>query len=121
MRPVREGLFTDEPRLLGSRCRDCGKHHFPSAPACPYCGGGSDEVALSPTGTLWAWTAVTASPPGYEGDRPFGFGVVELPEGVRVITRLTVADPSGLAFGEPVRMELVPLHDDVVTYAFGPA
>jgi uncharacterized protein len=124
--PVHDGLFTDDG-LLGARCRACGRAHFPRAVDCPYCGGRDvDEVALSPTGTLWAWTAVTAAPPGYRGDVPFGFGVVELPEGVRVITRLTETDPNRLAFGMSMRFGVVPLHQDdegrtVVTYAFGGA
>jgi uncharacterized OB-fold protein len=78
-------------------------------------------VELSPGGTLWAWTAVTAAPPGYEGDVPFGFGVVELPEGVRVITRLTESDPHALQLDQSMRLVLVPLAGDVVTYAFEPA
>jgi uncharacterized OB-fold protein len=83
------------------------------------------EVALSHVGTLWAWTAVTAPPPGYRGSVPFGFGVVELPQGIRVITRLTEADPARLRRGYTMLLEIVPLHQDdhgrpVVTYAFGP-
>ena len=58
-------------------------------------------MELSRQGTLWAWTAVTAPPPGYQGEVPFGIGVVELPEGVRVITRLTESDPGALAEGQP--------------------
>ena len=86
----------------------------------------SERVALSHTGTLWGWTAVTAPPPGYRGDVPFGFGVVELPEGIRVITRVEEPDPARLSFGMPVRFSTVPLHTDdegttVVTYTFVPA
>jgi len=125
-RPVHDGLFTDN-HLIGGRCAVCGRHHFPVASICPYCG--AEDVArveLSETGTLWGWTAVTATPPGYSGDVPFGFGVVELPEGVRVITRLAQPDPARLSFGMPVRFALAPLHTDddgteVVTYTFAPA
>ena len=118
---VHEGLFTtgNDPRLLGSRCADCSGHHFPRHTTCPYCS--SDrvvEVELSPSGQLWAWTAVTAAPPGYTGPVPFGFGVVELPEGVRVITRLTESDPARLEFGQAMRLVVVDLADGVVTYAF---
>src|SRR4051812_49666335 len=120
-RPVHEGLFTDS-HLIGGRCAVCGRHHFPAASICPYCGAGDvARVELSETGTLWGWTAVTAAPPGYGGDVPFGFGVVELPEGVRVITRLTESDPHALALDQPMRLVLTTLHDDVVTYAFEPA
>jgi uncharacterized OB-fold protein len=124
---VREGLFTngDPPALLGSRCRSCGSTHFPRADTCPYCAADDAEpVELPGPGTLWAWTAVTAPPPGYRGEVPFGVGVVELPEGVRVITRLTESDPAVLSAGQSMELHIVPLHrddegNDVVTYAFG--
>jgi uncharacterized protein len=125
---VHEGLFSDgdRPRLLGSRCDACGQHHFPRAETCPYCAApGAHPVELSDTGRLWAWTAVTAAPPGYQGAVPYGFGVVELPEGLRVLGRLTEADPSRLAADQPMRLVIVALHEDeegraVVTYAFSP-
>jgi uncharacterized OB-fold protein len=123
--PVREGLFTGDG-LIGGRCRACNHYHFPRAAGCPYCGGTDvEEATLSTTGLLWGWTAVTAPPPGYAGPVPFGFGIVELPEGVRVITRLGEADPARLAFGMAMRFELVPLDVDeqdrtVVTYSFTP-
>ncbi len=126
---VRDGLFTDTdpPVLLASRCTNCGNVLFPRADACPYCAAEDPEpVELARPGTLWAWTAVTAPPPGYRGEVPFGVGVVELPEGVRVITRLTEGDPATLALGQAMELRVVPLHsdddgNDVVTYAFAPA
>jgi uncharacterized OB-fold protein len=126
---VREGLFSDgtDPSLLGSRCAQCGSHHFPRHDICPYCATEDPEpIPLSARGTLWAWTAVTAPPPGYLGDTPYGIGVVELPEGIRVITRLTESDPAALRSGQAMEMQIVPLHVDddgneIVTYAFGPA
>jgi len=125
---VRDGLFSDAdpPALLGSQCGACGSVLFPRADACTYCATEDPgPVELSGPGTLWAWTAVTAPPPGYRGDVPYGIGVVELPDGVRVITRLTERDPSRLTAGQPMELRIVPLHrdgdgNDVVTYAFAP-
>src|ERR1700728_175516 len=97
---VREGLFTDgdQPALLGSYCASCGAHHFPRHDTCPYCAAEDPApTELSPHGTLWAWTAVTAPPPGYQGQTPYGVGVVELPEGIRVIAQLTESDPDVLS------------------------
>lgn len=129
--PVREGLFTiagdGSARLIGGRCAGCGEHHFPVAAVCPYCSGEDvGRVMLSETGSLWAWTAVTAAPPGYRGEVPFGFGVVELAEGIRVVTRISEVDAARLERGLTMRCEIVPLHvgedgQPVVTYAFAPA
>ena len=126
VRAVHDGLFrTDPPALLGSRCDDCGRHAFPRSTTCPYCGSERvNDVELSPTGTLWGWTTVTAAPPGYHGAVPFGFGIVELPEGVRVITRLAVPEDD-YEPGLQMSLRIVPLHvaDDgtqVETWEFGP-
>jgi uncharacterized OB-fold protein len=126
--PVEAGLFTDggAPALLGSRCTACQAHHFPAHQTCPYCSSdGVEACELSRTGVLWAWTAVTAAPPGYRGEVPYGFGVVELPEGIRVVTRLTEPDPTRLEGGQAMVLAVVPLHVDdegrqVTTFAFAP-
>ncbi len=126
--PIHEGLFAvaDTPHLLGGACLACLRHHFPRSTTCPYCGSDRTEsVDLPSEGRLWAWTAVTAPPPGYRGEVPFGFGVVELPDGLRVLGRLTEADPARLSAGQQMSVVVVPLHADdegrpVVTYAFSP-
>jgi uncharacterized OB-fold protein len=126
---VREGLLADgdPPRLLASRCRACRALEFPRRDACPYCASDDVEaVELSTLARLWAWTAVTTRPPGYRGEVPYGFGVVELPEGLRIVTRLTESDPALLHLGQPMRLVVSTLHVDdecrtVGSYAFEPA
>lgn len=125
---VREGLFAagPPPRLLGSVCDACGLRSFPRAERCGYCGAvGSRPVELPITGHLWAWTAVTTAPPGYRGEVPYGFGVVELDGGPRVVGRLTESDPTKLRVDQPMEVAVVtlPAGDDgrgVMTYAFAP-
>jgi uncharacterized OB-fold protein len=129
-RAISEGLFElhDDGTiaLIGGYSPTSGHHHFPRLDTCPYTGATDIEtVALSADATLWAWTAVTAAPPGYTGRVPFGFGVVELErEQLRVITRLTVADPAALTFGQPMRLvaETLPGEsgEPAVTWAFEP-
>jgi uncharacterized OB-fold protein len=127
---VEQGLISDAgdgPRLIGAACNQCGRQSFPFASTCPWCGApGTTEVALASRGTLWGWTAVTAAPPGYSGVTPFGFGVVELDDGLRVVTRLTESDPSALSFGQAMTLvyDVVGQDDDgndVVTWAFSSA
>ena len=128
MRAITEGLFElhDDGTiaLVGGYSPTSDRHHFPRLDTCPYTGATDIEtVTLSTDATLWAWTAVTAAPPGYAGPVPFGFGVVELErEHLRVITRLTESDPAQLTFGQPMQLvaETLPGEDgEVVTWAFG--
>lgn len=122
--PIADGLFIldgETLRLVGGYSPSSGRHHFPRAPVCPYTGADDvEEVALSDHGRLWAWTAVTVAPPGYDGPVPYGFGIVELPEGLRVVGRIIEADPGRLSEGQPMRVVPETLRD-VVTWAFAPA
>ena len=99
MEPIVEGLFEvdgDAVVLVGGRSRATGHVHFPLSDACPYTGVRDVEpVRLSRAGTVWAATTVRVPPPGYDGQVPYGLGVVELPEGVRVVTRLLGAPTVG--------------------------
>ena len=128
-RPIAPRLFTtdrDGPRLVAARCEPCGRLHFPATETCPYCGEACcRDVPIGPTGRLFLFTVVRSQPPGYRGPLPFGFGVVELPEGLRVVTRLTEARLDALREGLPMRLVVEPLFDDdegtpVLSYAFAP-
>ena len=112
--------------LLGGFSAQSGRHHFPKSALCPFTGADDVEPArLADRGTLWLFTAVTAAPPGYTGPVPYGFGVVELTDGLRVVTRLTEGDPSALEPGMAMRLvaDVVAVDDDgteVVAWAFAP-
>ena len=134
--PVAEGVFTwpsDEPQLIGSRCTSCEIITFPAQGSCPRCAStGMTEHLLARRGRLWAWTTQQFPPPSppYAGPTgpdftPYGVGYVELPDEVRVETRLTESDPSVLRLGMEMELALVPFRtddagNDVVTFAFRP-
>jgi uncharacterized OB-fold protein len=128
-RPVRDGLFRDGgrgPVLIGGSCVTCRRPHFPRAELCPYCSAeGCAERELRGSGRLWLYTAVATAPPGYRGPLPFGFGVVELDDGLRVISRLGESDLARLRPGMPMRLVIDQLYVDddgcgVLSYAFSP-
>ncbi len=134
-RPIEPGLFrigdpeaeAPDIALIGGWSPASGLAHFPLLDTCPYTGVADvEERELSTRGTLWGWTAVTAPPPGYRGQVPYGFGIVELPEGLRVLGRITESDPSRLSFGQPMHLVADALFTDgdsgetVITWAFAP-
>jgi len=115
------------PRLFAGHCADCGGYHFPASETCPYCGAGACAVtAIGARGTLALFTVVNARPPGYLGPLPYGFGVVDLAEGMRVVTRLAESRIERLRAGMAVKLEIAPLFtndagDDVLSFAYAPA
>ena len=128
-RPIAPGLFVDGPdgpRLLAGMCRTCHRAHYPLGPVCPYCAAEAPvEAHVGPAGRLKLFTAVLAKPPGYRGEVPYGFGVVELDGGLEVITRLTEPQLERLHADLPMRLVLETLFTDddgtpVLTYAFAP-
>ncbi len=133
--PISPGLFTwpsDRPRLLGSRCADCGNITFPRADCCPKCGAETlTEIDLESKGTLWTWTSQSfrPKPPYKAGDteetfKPYYVGYVELPGQVMVESRLLVDDETRLKIGMPMELEIVKYREDgdreIMIYAFRP-
>lgn len=116
--PIVGGLFrvdSDGLTLLGGRSQSSGLTHFPLQPVCPYTGADDVEpIDLPRTGELWQCTEVRAAPPGYSGPVPYGLGVVELDDGLRVVGRVKADSPAELAGGTPMTVVA-----DTVTDAHG--
>lgn len=123
----------DEPQLIGGRCGRCAAVTFPFQESCPRCGAdGMDRHLLPRQGTLWTWTTQEFLPkePYSSGEtvetfEPYGVGMVQLGDEVRVEGRLTVSDPSKLRIGMEVELVVVPFRVDddgtvIVMYAFAP-
>ena len=121
----------EQPQLIGSRCPACGATAFPAQARCPKCSAaGMAELTLPRRGTLIAWTTQGFPPgPPYQGPtgsqfEPFGVGLVQLGDIIRVEGRLTESDPAKLEFGMQVELTMIPLTsvdgDEIVTFAFQP-
>jgi len=90
------------------------------------------DLLLPRRGTVVAWTTQGFVPKlPYAGSdtaetfQPFGVGLVQLEDVVRVEGRLTENDPAKLRFGMEVELVMVPFFvdkdgDEVMTFAFAP-
>ena len=131
--PIEPGYFTipadaaEAPHLLGSRCQSCGEHFFPRRPLCARCcHRGTDDVELSPHGTLYTYTYIHV--PLFNSQRAaeggYGVGQIDLPEGPRVQSVLE-GGPGDFQIGMPMDMELETLRknekgQEVVVFRFRP-
>lgn len=120
--PVSEWISTEPPQLRGGRCDTCGGLRFPIARVCAVCQSMQvSAVPLSTTGVIYTFTVVRASPPGYAGAVPYGLGIVELPEGLRIESTITADDLSMIVVGDSVEFELIQLGqgaDAVASFAY---
>jgi len=130
-----EGLFAQTaagPRLLGSRCHGCQTAYFPRSKAChnPDCTGTDmRDAEFGPKGTLWSVALQNYPPPPPaivpEPYSPYAVGLVDMPEGLRVLGRLETDDPQGVAVGGDVELVISALGksesgEDVVSWQWKP-
>ncbi len=90
-KPFWDGTVKHE--LLLPKCQDCGKAHFYPRPICPFCGSKNlDWIKSSGKGKVYSY-AIQYRPliPGLEP--PFVTAIIELDEGVRMMSNLVGVEP----------------------------
>ncbi|MFC1929670.1 Zn-ribbon domain-containing OB-fold protein [Chloroflexota bacterium] len=120
--PITEGLFTwpsEKPQLIGGTCKTCGSYYFPKRsivhkPGC--LNEDVEEVLFSREGKLISYTWQYYQPPppfkSSEPFVPFGLGLVELAEGVRVNGIMTDCKLEDLKMNMDVQLVARKLYDD---------
>jgi uncharacterized OB-fold protein len=95
-------------RLVAQRCAGCGRLRHPPRPMCPHCHSLVAEVAtLSGRGRVYSY-AVLHHPQHPAFDYPLVAVLVDLDEGVRVVSNLTDVAPGDVRIGMPVEAHFVP-------------
>lgn len=79
-----------EDRLLVQRCRACGKHVFYPRAVCPHCTTGElGWVEAAGSGRVHSFTVVHRAPDlTYKDEVPYVVALVDLDEGVRMMSRV---------------------------------
>lgn len=108
--PVLEGFAKDfyegcqRGELLFQRCSDCGAWRHVPRELCPDCGSWNWEwQASSGRGRVFTWTVIErALHPAFAEAVPFAAVVVELEEGVRLLSHVLDCPPDQLEMDMPV-------------------
>lgn len=91
-------------RFMIQRCEACGRHGFAPRVLCKHCG--ADRLAwveASGKGHLYAATTVRQKP---EKGGDYLYAMVELAEGVRMISTVVGTAPEALHIGDRLRAEI---------------
>ena len=106
-----------KPHLLGSRCGVCGKVYFPQQKLCLECleEGTLQGHLLTGQGIVYSFTVVereTLAPKGFQV--PYAYGYIDLPEGVRVLSKIIGWNAAILKINAPVEMVLEEIRQNEV-------
>jgi uncharacterized OB-fold protein len=109
-----------EGRLVTQRCARCGRLQHPPRPMCPSCHGLEQEVLdLAGTGVVYSYS-ILHHPQHPSFDYPVIAALVDLDEGVRILSNLVDIPPEDVRIGLPVQVRFEPTGDDMAVPVFGP-
>jgi len=75
----------NQGKLLGAKCRKCGKVHLPPRPMCDNClSKDFDWINLPDKGKLLTYTIIHIAPTQFQAIAPYAMGIVELGEGLKL-------------------------------------
>ncbi len=115
-----EGAKRNE--LLIRRCRSCGQPHFYPRDFCPSCFSFDVEwVKTNGRGSLYSFTVCHRPAPGFEDDVPYNLALIDLEEGVRMMSAVVECPNEDLKIGMAVEVVFDDVSTDVSLPKFRPA
>lgn len=118
------GLRDHELRI--QQCTDCKTFRMPPRPMCGKCQSLNwNYVVSTGRGTVYSFV-MPQYPPLPFLQYPYVVALIELDEGVRIVSNLTDVEPSDIEVGMPVEVyyetfEALPSGDELVLHQFRPA
>jgi uncharacterized OB-fold protein len=110
-----------ERRLVAQRCAACGRFRHPPRPMCPHCRSlDHDVIKLTGRGTVYSY-AVLHHPQNPMFDYPVLAALVDLDEGIRLVSDLVSVDPGAVRIGMPVEVRFAETAEDMAVPVFQPA
>jgi uncharacterized OB-fold protein len=124
--PLREGRFVMDAeggKLLGNKCKSCGRLYFPKVQFCFECFSKDlEEIVLSRRGKLYTYT--TCYYPSAHFPAPYTIGFVDLTDGVRVFAPLIPVEGKPFKLGIDMELVIEELYQEndtqVIGYKFKP-
>lgn len=108
--------------LLLQKCKDCGNYRFYPRPLCPNClSSSTDWVKASGKGKVHTFSVVYRAPSEpFKGDVPYTIALIDLEEGVRMMSNIINCKPDAVKIGIPVRAVFEDITDSIALPKFEP-
>jgi len=107
-------------KLVFQKCKDCGLLVHRPRPMCPRCNSMEKEWCPSTgEGVVYSWVNFVYANAAYPGIKvPYTVVVVEMAEGVRIISNLYDVKPEEVYVGMPVEVVFDDIADDLTLPKF---
>jgi uncharacterized OB-fold protein len=106
--------------LLGQACAACGKLRHPPRPMCPHCHSVERTIVrLSGRGEVYSWIVPRHPAPVGFAESPI-VALVELEEGIRIVSNVVGAAPGLVRQGLPVEVAFEPTRSGRAVPVFRP-
>jgi len=114
---------TRAEQLLLAWCSACAKAMWYPREVCPSCLGTAIEWRpAAGTGVVYAFSVHHLAGPGRDtSELPYTVAIIELPEGVRMMSNVVDCEPDAVSVGMAVRVAWKPLSDGRNLPQFAPA
>jgi len=111
-----------EGRLLVQHCNDCQANIFFPKKVCPECWSQNlSWIPASGKGTVYTFSVMLDMvEPKFMGDLPYVLAMVDLPEGIRMTTRIVNCDPETIEIGMPVEVTFEDISPECALPMFQP-
>jgi len=94
--------------LVAQRCADCGNLRHPPRPMCPVCHSvHREEARLSGRGEVYSWI-IPRHPPALGFAQPPVVAVIQLEEGIRLVSNVVGVAEGRVAVGLQVEVQFEP-------------
>jgi uncharacterized OB-fold protein len=101
-------------QLLIQRCKGCGKFQFYPRALCSHCLSDSLEwVEARGTGTIYSFSNVYRPPSKEFKELPYIVAIIELDEGVRMMSNVVNVQPGEVWVGMRVKVVFEDIHEDL--------
>jgi uncharacterized protein len=106
--------------LVVQTCSDCGNHRHPPRPMCPDCKStGWYQTPLSGAGTLYSFS-ILHHPRSLQFDYPIIAALIDLSEGVRIVSNVVEIETDRLRIGMPLMVRFVDTLEEMKVPVFAP-
>lgn len=93
-------------KLLGGKCKNCGKIHLPPRTLCDNCLSKDFEwTELPHNGKLQTYTIIHVAPPQFQGMAPYAVGIVQLENGLNIPGMIKGVASEQIKIGMPLTID----------------